>query len=340
MSEYKKRKKPHLCTTNHIMMKKYFLLLSISILSFQIVLAQKNDLWVKKNTKGLYLEHKVVPKESFYSVGRLYNVSPKALADFNSLDMKKGLFIDQKIKIPLTNENFDQQGNSGTPVYYKPGKNEGLQQVSSENNQVPISKLLDWNDLSDDNLENVKKLIIGFVQSKSFPSITIKVKPRKEVPVVAKKEEKPEEVVAVVKENKNEKKEAEPVKQKEEEKTEPVVVTKEVKPVLTGQGYFKSSFEQQSKVISPSKNETVTSGIFKTVSGWQDAKYYMLMDAISPGTIVKVVNPDNNKTIYAKVLGEMSGIRQNEGYDIRISNAAADALNVTDPDKFIVKINY
>jgi len=40
------------------------------------------------------------------------------------------------------------------------------------------------------------------------------------------------------------------------------------------------------------------------------------------------------------VLGEMSGIRQNEGIDIRLSNAAATALGIAEQDKYIVKINY
>jgi hypothetical protein len=61
---------------------------------------------------------------------------------------------------------------------------------------------------------------------------------------------------------------------------------------------------------------------------------------VPPGTIIRVINPTNNKSIYAKVLGEMSGIRQNEGLNIRISNAAADALEVMETDKFIVNINY
>jgi hypothetical protein len=64
------------------------------------------------------------------------------------------------------------------------------------------------------------------------------------------------------------------------------------------------------------------------------------MDNVEPGTIIRVINPTNNKAIYAKVLGEMSGIRQNQGYDVRISNAAATALSVSDADKFIVKVNY
>ena len=119
----------------------------------------------------------------------------------------------------------------------------------------------------------------------------------------------------------------------------PVIITEE-KPMPVGQGYFKSSFDQQVKTTPAVKNETVTSGIFKTISGWQDSKYYLLMDGVQPGAIVRIINPDNNKMVYAKVLGEMSGIRQNEGLNIRISNAAASALQIQEPDKFIVKVNY
>jgi hypothetical protein len=107
-----------------------------------------------------------------------------------------------------------------------------------------------------------------------------------------------------------------------------------------GAGYFKNQFDLQSKANKGDKDATVTSGIFKTTSGWQDAKYYALMDKVEPGTIVQVVNPVNNKSIYAKVLGEMSGIRQNQGLELRISNAAATALDISDPDKFIVRVLY
>ena len=109
---------------------------------------------------------------------------------------------------------------------------------------------------------------------------------------------------------------------------------------VSGAGYFRTQYDQQSKKFGSNKDLTVTSGIFKTASGWQDAKYYALMDNVEPGTIVRIMNPDNNKVVFAKVLGEMSGIRQNQGYDLRMSNAAASVLEVTDQEKFIVKINY
>ena len=127
----------------------------------------------------------------------------------------------------------------------------------------------------------------------------------------------------------------------ETKKSEPVFAKEEAVSTVGGeQGYFKRSFEQQVKANPASKNATVTSGIFKTTSGWQDAKYYLLIDDVATGTIVKIINPENNKAVFAKVLGEMNGIRQNQGLNIRISNAASTALGVADTEKFIVKLNY
>ena len=36
----------------------------------------------------------------------------------------------------------------------------------------------------------------------------------------------------------------------------------------------------------------------------------------------------------------MSGIRQNQGLEVRISNAAASALEISDQDKFVLKVNH
>ena len=312
-------------------MKKFIFSFLAFIFSFQIASAQKKELLLKSSDKGLYLDHKVGAKESFFSIGRLYNVHPKHLASFNKLDMTKGLLIEQTMRIPLTDTNFTQQGNSGTPVYYKTAAGEGLMKVSSANGNVTLANLRNWNNLNNDNVKSGTKLIVGFLSSKEMPSITITTKPKPEEPVV-KTEEKP-----IVTEPKVIEK---PVVKTEEK---PLIAPPKVeeRPVATNdQGYFKLSFDQQIKITPVSKNETVTSGIFKTASGWSDAKYYLLIDKVSPGTIVKVINPANNKAVYAKVLGEMSGIRQNEGLNIRISNAAASILEITELDKFIVKVNY
>lgn len=318
-------------------------------------IAQKSELLVKSSDKGLYLEHKVQPKESFYALGRMYNIDPKEIASFNSLNYNKGLLIDQKLRIPLTAANFKQDGNKGTPIYYKVGNNEGLMTVSNKNNNVLLTNLRWWNKLTSDQVKSDTKLIVGFIQSPSMKSITITGKPDSETDI-AKQKAEPTQVNNVevpknpvineadlTKGNTNDpdKIESENVKPAViKEEVKPTVVKEEVKSTTIDQGYFSNHFKQQIKTKPAEKEETVTAGIFKTTSGWQDAKYYLLIDKVDPGTIVKVINPINNKAIFAKVLGEMSGIRQNSGLDVRISNAAASALEIKEDNKFIVKINY
>ncbi len=316
-------------------MKKYILSFLFIVFTVGIVAGQKKDLMVKSGDKGLYLEHKVGVKESFYSVGRLYNVSPKYLAAYNKIDLTKGLQIDQKLRVPLTDTNFVQLGNSGTPVYYKVGDKEGLMAVSNKINKVKLASLRSWNNLASDELKKDTRVIVGFLLTNEMTAVTIT--PSKEEVI---KEEPAEEKINT-----------KPVEEKEEPVMEDNMPAKVEQPKAeavkqtkssssNGLGYFKSSFEQQVKKNPLTKDATVTSGIFKTTSGWQDAKFYLLIDGVQPGTIIKVINPSNNKAIYAKVLGEMSGIRQNEGLNIRISNAAAAVLEIQEQDKFIVKVNY
>jgi len=325
------------------MKKSFFFVLSFILCAWQLA-AQKVDLMVKQGDKGLYIEHKVAPKESFYAIGRLYNVHPRYIASYNKLDINKGLQIDQKIKVPLTDTNFIQNGGKGTPVYYRTGDKEGLLTVSNKNNKVSLANLRWWNALSSDELKKDTKLIIGFLLSNEMKSITISGSPQNDQPVAEEKKEKQPAVTEEADLTKKEVKkvaEEEEKAEKKEEKKDPLPVVKEVRKVtIEGQGYFKNHFEQQSKMTAPSKDETVTASIFKTLSGWEDGKYYLLMDNVQPGTIVRIINPSNNKAIYAKVLGEMSGIRQNQGLDIRISNAGVAALDITEQDKFIVKVNY
>ena len=313
-------------------MKKYFLSLFLFFAATLFLNAQKNDLMVKSGDNGLYLLHKVAPKESFYAIGRLYNVSAKYLASYNKLDMNNGLQIDQKILIPLTDTNFKQTGNSGTPVYYKVDDEKDIAKISAANKNVSLENLNAWNDLWEDKVKKDMKLIIGFLNSKEMPSVTIKSKSKVEEPVV-KTEEMPIIPVANIEKKK-------PSENEETKKVEPVT-KEEIKPTTSSsEGYFKNDFEKQIKITAVTKDQTVAAGIFKTTSGWTDAKYYMLMDGVQPGTIIKIINPENNKAVFAKVLGEMAGIRQNEGYNIRISNAAAAALQIQEQDKFIVKVNY
>jgi len=315
------------------------ILLIISLISLTATVFGQRELTIKRGDKSFYLEHVVAAKENFYSIGRLYNVHPKHIASFNALDMNKGLTINKIIRIPLSDSNFAQDKVQGIPIYYVVGEKETLVKVSNNNNKVLLENLRKWNHLSSDNLAKGQKLVVGFLASNEMKNAAIVEQPKNDpakVEDAMKKEAKKnaDEILA--------KKEEADKQIVEQPKKNPEVaqVKEESKPADNSQGYFRSSFIQQVKETAAKKNQTVTSGIFKTTSGWNDAKYYLLIDGVETGTIVKITNPVNNKIIYAKVLGEMNGLAHNDGLDIRISNAAASILEISDTDKFILKLNY
>ena len=341
---------------------KKLMILVLPLFHSLIITAQ--DLEIKSGSKGIYLVHKVAPKEGLFPLGRMYNVHPRHIANFNGIDFNKGLAIGQQINIPLSDTNFKQGVNTGVPVYYVPGSKESLANISVKY-KTPINSLRAWNRLNDDNVSANSKLIVGFLITNELKDKVITVTPRAEESVsnVKKadaqkkaaetevkepepKKEEPKKVEPEIK--KEEPKKVEPEAKKEEpklvqeepKKSEPVVV-KQSEPVSNdGSGYFKNNFFQQAKTSSVLKEQTVTSSIFRTMSGWQDGKYYLLINGVEPGTIVKLTNPSNSKVVFAKVLYSMDKIRENQGVDIRISDAAAASLAVNETDKFILKVNY
>ena len=319
-------------------MKKTLLLFFVLLFSY-LGFAQ-NGLLVQSNEKGMYVTHTVSAKENFYSIGRLYAISPKDIASFNSIEMANGLSIGQTIMIPLNASNFSQTDERGTPVYYVVGDKEGLYRVSVKNNKVLMANLRKWNRLSNDNISTGQRLIVGYLQSTGAPSTNVAAGNPASAPVTT-------QPVATQPQDKVTSTQTQPVV--EQKRSEPVAsqattekrsaVTSAPQVAMGGAGYFKTQFEQQSR-SSANNEKSATASIFKTSSGWQDGKYYALMDHVEPGTIIRITNPSNNKAVYAKVLGEMSVIRQNQGLEVRISNAAASALDITDPNKFTVKVNY
>jgi len=338
-------------------------LMTVASLLFIYSFVFSQDLVLKSGSKGMYLEHKVAAKEGLFPLGRMYNVHPRHIANFNGIDFNKGLAIGQKINIPLTDTNFKQNVNKGVPVYYVTEK-ENLANISVKS-KAQINDLRGWNNLTADNISAGTKLIIGFLITNEMQDRVVAITPKtlvveESVSNVKKQEtsekkqpvNEPKKDVVVEESVSNEKaeeqkkqtepavKETPPEVKEEPKKTEPPVVKPQASMNEDGAGYFKNNFFQQVKTVPVTKDQTVTSSIFKTQSGWQDGKYYLLINGVEPGTIVKITNPSNSKTVYAKVLYSMDKIRENQGVDIRISDAAASSLAVSETDKFILKVNY
>ena len=100
--------------------------------------------------------------------------------------------------------------------------------------------------------------------------------------------------------------------------------------ISTDGGYFKSTFKQQVSEGKPQSMECPNYGVFKSNAGWKDGKYYMLVNDILPGTIVKVQSTLTEKIVYVKVLGALVNAKENEGLMMRLSNATLNAIGLKD----------
>jgi len=117
--------------------------------------------------------------------------------------------------------------------------------------------------------------------------------------------------------------------------------SKKINPSAEAANAPAGTFEEIYASQTSQKKENTKNGeaaTFKSTSGWQDRKYYVLINDITPGTIVKISSSDN-KALYAKVLGSMPEMKENNGLLLRISNAAASYLGIIDP-KFPVQVSY
>ncbi|HEY6976548.1 MAG TPA: LysM peptidoglycan-binding domain-containing protein, partial [Chitinophagaceae bacterium] len=101
-----------------------------------------------------------------------------------------------------------------------------------------------------------------------------------------------------------------------------------------GNGYFAKDFSENNNL----KHISGDAMTFKTSSGWNDKKYYILTNEAPSGSIVRVTSL-SGKSIYAKVLWKSEDIKLNQGLTFRISDAAASVLGITD-QKFRLTVQY
>ena len=323
-----------------------------------IAIGQNKKIMVEGISPKLYVLHTVAPKENFYSIGRIYNISPKEIAPFNDIVLEKGLSLGQIIKIPLAASNFSQDGvvaaDEGlVPVYVTVKEKESLLHISSAYNNVALVLLKKWNHLSGKELSKGTELVIGYLKVKKdlspLASEAVNVTPAEsqaetEVVQTQVKEEKQttkpvtEEIKTGIPVAKVDKKEDKNVTG--EKKIIPVISSVPANLNVSSDGYFKNEFslQTQNKSIITESGMAAT---FKSSSGWEDKKYYCMYNSAAPATIVKITNTVTGKIVYAKVLDIiMPDVSQNKGLALRISNSASEALGVTDESTFSCTIEY
>ena len=335
-------------------MAKLFLIISLIFFTGNISLAQQNELEIKGTGSKLYVDHVILPKENFYSIGRMYNLPPKDIAGYNNLQFENGLSVGQTIRIPLTENNFSQSSTAApneilVPVHHSVQPKEGLYRISITYGKIPLSSLKKWNHLQSDEVSIGTPLIVGYLKvDKEQSSLASKgAKTGMEVTTVAKNESKHEPVkpaitperLPPVKNPDLENQEDKNQKTKDADAPQARVETVKTKSNINfSGGYFKKLYNDQAEKKSPLV-ESGSAGVFKSTSGWQDGKYYCFNNEAPPGTIIKVTDNTSGKSVFAKVLDAIPEIKQNSGLSVIISNSAAEELG-TGENKFDCALSF
>jgi hypothetical protein len=101
------------------------------------------------------------------------------------------------------------------------------------------------------------------------------------------------------------------------------------------EGYFASFFSSQKKAAT-FQTLNGTAAVFKSMSGWQDNKFYILTNELPVGTIVRITTSDF-KSICAKVINALP--EMGNAIQYRLNDAAAAILGVTNKT-FQVSVTY
>lgn len=299
------------------------LLIAIVLLIVQPVTAQ--EYFTSGASPDLYLNHKIAAKETWYSLGRTFNLSPKEIAAYNKASINNPLEIGQSIKIPLIAANFTQDekkaaGESLVPVYHIVQEKEWMYRISVNHNKVPIERLEKWNAISRDEAKAGTRLIVGHLKVRQGNETPGAIAPGDRT--TTQPDTAPKQVPATSTARTNS-----PVT------TQTGATAAAGAAAIAGGGYFKHQFENGGKSYSG------VAGIFKSTSGWNDGKYYALINNVTVGTIVRITFQQTKKSIFAKVLGELPEMKESQGLAIRISDAAAKDLGAVN-SKFSVDIAY
>lgn len=296
------------------------------------------------NAQTKYITHTISAGETLSALSAKYKTTVGDIMRLNGMNATSKLEIGQKIKIPAAGSVVPKP-NASAPVkaaapatatntaatVHVVQQGETLYRIATQYH-VKVDQVKAWNNLTVDNVSIGQKLFINGnapAEAAEQPQAAaprpqpVQPQPVQQQPVVTPAPVQQAPPVTTT-----------PVESKPVVKEEP-----RVDPAKVGaKGYFESLFgvDVAGRSLESATGAAMT---FKTSSGWNDKKYYILMNDIAPGAIVKITYPGSNKTIYAKVLWNMGTLKENEGLNFRISNAAADALGVTEL-KFQITVAY
>ncbi len=308
-----------------------------AILVFVLFVIQRAD------AQTNYINHTLKTGETLSALAKQFNTTVGDIMRANGMHADSKLVVGSTIKIPSTGSNTVVVEETKPVV---PPKQEIVAEVPSgssshivqkgetvfgisKQHNITTDQLRQWNNLTDNNLEVGQVLVVGNVPAGNNNNTQAVVKDPAQDSYV--KQEDKTVVTATPAEPDNSASKKQRNSKKDKKPLVPVAentdkTPAEIAAVANNEGYFSDAFTAGMRRNKPQTlNGRAMS--FKAATGWNDYKYYVLMNDVEIGTIVKLTSAAG-KTVYAKVLWNLGDMKENDGLACRISNAAVAALGV------------
>lgn len=334
-----------------------------------LIVTAQDKLVVMGKAPDYYVVHATSGNESLQNISNQFGLSVAKLSSYNRININPNTPFAKgtQIKIPITKDNLLQHPSEySAPIIHIVGKGDNLFRLSTAYYKVPLVSLREWNRLTTDAVNNGQEIIIGYmVNANTVITGNKKIEAPKDIPAIlqnpvaspltmaedpAKKytDKKQPPAPSPVKSDgpaatltpevltTSNTSVAEKKPTKIEKQTVASVPTEYI-PKEGDEGFFASGYLEH-EAAQTQQFRSGDAAIFKTISGWTDRKFYVLMNDVAPKTVIRITGT-SNKSICAMVLGPLQETKGASGLLLRLSNSAAAALGLIDP-KFTVTITY
>jgi LysM repeat protein len=285
-----------------LMLLMFGLLISVSAMATRV------DSVGVENLEGKQLIlHKLDPKESYYSLGRKYNVNPAAIIDYNR---NKALKIGDIVKIP-TQRIFNGNSVSSSPIVQENTVQEEFITYKVKPKETLYSIAKKFNTSIDDikqlNKLKVSSLAVG--QSLKIRNTTTSIY-AEATPATTN----PVQTAAAV---------------------EPITETNEESAINS------STEDRRLPAVRYGLKEIKEKGIATWMQddNFDNSKMLALHPTAPVGTIIKITNPMTQKSTFAKVVGKFAENESTNGVIIILTKTAADLIGALDK-RFQVNLVY
>jgi len=271
-----------------------------------------------------YVQYRMGAAETPATVAEWAGIPVEQLLKFNQLST--GAVAVPTLKIPLNAQNVLSQ-KSSLPVYHVVEKGDNLYRINLQYFNPGISKIKEWNQLKNETVKDGEVILVGYLGAR--PLVTGSVQVPAQTPAQTTQQSNSTPIPAPVVTNSNPPTNTSAVNASSPVKETPKNIPVPASPEVTAaEGYFAAQYkapQESSQLIALSGS----AGIFKSITGFTDQRFYVLINDVLPGTIVRIT-VDQIKYICAKVLGPVPDNKPNKGLLVRLSNAAATALGISD----------